>query len=142
MVKRIVKRRIRNLFFFTFYGTSAVFLIIITFFGLKFLSKFAVGPAGKLETIKPVGVETQMEALETVLAEKNIMYEKISEASVSAAIAIQIKDGPLVFFSKSDDPARQVTSLQLILARLTIDNKKVTSIDLTGAKPIVKFSSL
>ena len=88
--------------------------------------------------IKPVAGKATIDVLKEVLAQKNIILEALS-ATASGGIAAQIKDGPFVLFADDRDAREQVSSLQLILSRLTIGEKRVSVIDLRGSRPIVKF---
>ncbi len=81
---------------------------------------------------------TEASDLQKKLGENNIMLDSFSATTSSGMIA-KVKDGPTVFFSQDLPADWQVSSLQLILTRLTIDNKKPKVIDLRQARPIVKF---
>ncbi len=145
MVKRIVKRRASNLARLLFYGIFGVLLIIFIFFGVRFLlplisNTHSTGPDGKI--IKPIAEQISANDIINKLADHDIILDSVNDASVSGSIVIKIKDGPLVYFSKNLDSGYQVSTLQLILARFTIDNKKVTFVDLRGSRPIVKFAGL
>lgn len=78
-------------------------------------------------------------SVERALQEKHIDFESVYFSSSSAHIIGDLKDGTQVFFSREKDIEWQVSSLQSIIQKLTIDNKKPRLIDLRFAKPIVKL---
>jgi hypothetical protein len=117
-----------------------VFLVTFSYKSLSPLFKNSSNSKNKI--LKPFNSQTQINDFLTILSKKDINYDKIYESSSSGKIVLELNDGPFVIFSKDKDPDWQVSSLQLILARLTIESKKVTLIDLSHHKPIVKYSSL
>jgi hypothetical protein len=125
------------------YIALGLFFIILLFTIFKKISPLIQNNSNNSGgIIKPYGIHTDTDRLKLLLEKKNIRYEEVSESSSSGSIIIQITEGPKVYFSKSREADFQISSLQLILARLTIDDRKVTLIDLRGAKPIVKFNRL
>ena len=89
---------------------------------------------------KPIVKSNLNAELSQELASHNIEFDKIVQSTGSARLYTQIKDGPTVVFSDSKNADSQVSSLQLILRHLTIEQgKKAKLIDLRFNKPIVKF---
>lgn len=73
------------------------------------------------------------------LSDVGLQTDSITQASMDATLFVQIKDGPKVYFSPQEDLKNQVSSLQLIISRLTIEKKNPTVVDFRYNKPIVKF---
>jgi len=144
MVKRATKRRFRNTVVLIVYGVLGFLaLVSLIYIANNFLPKiFNLMPNSSGPMLKPIANLTTANDIRSKLADKDIIVDTINDASISGTIIADIKDGPTIYFSASADASSQVTSLQLILARLTIDNKKIQFIDLRGLRPIVKFSSL
>mgnify|MGYP001605389433 FL=1 len=139
-MKRRGKRKIKKSILAIFFGLLVVMVTALVFsFSKSFVdvfNKFAVESSDPI--VKPLGSFTSPENIKTLLDDKNIILESI-DATGSAIIVAKIKGGPRVFFSKTRDASWQVNSLQLILSKLTVDNKKPDLIDLRSDRPIVKF---
>ncbi|MCL4417642.1 MAG: hypothetical protein M1365_13270, partial [Actinobacteria bacterium] len=69
--------------------------------------------------------KTPKNFLERELNKKDISYKKIKETE--STIIIQIKDNGKVYFSTKKDLNMQISSLQLILSKLTIEGKRFKS---------------
>ena len=76
-------------------------------------------------------------SIEDILQKNNIQFEKIN-ASDSAHIVL-LKDNGEVDISDNKNINSQISSLQLILSRLTIEGKKFKRLDLRFDKPIIEF---
>lgn len=74
--------------------------------------------------------------VEKLLSEHNIQYESISSASDSSVL-VRLAAGEEVVLSSTRDIAFQISSLQLILSRFTIEGKKFQSLDFRFERPIV-----
>jgi len=72
------------------------------------------------------------------LTEKNISYVTIDRLS-KAAYLVRLKTGEEVFISEDKDILKQLTSLQLILARLTMEGKQASRLDFRYDKPVVLY---
>ena len=70
------------------------------------------------------------------LDEKKVAYATIDRLSDSS-YAIHLKSGEEVFLSDDKDILEQLTSLQLILARLTMEGKQIFRLDFRYDKPVV-----
>ena len=140
MIRRTVRRNIIK----TVLGlliTIVIFSVITLFvFSLKYLLPLLkFGSEQKNLIIKPVSELTSKDDLSKVLYDKNFIMESLVESSSSGLIIGKIRGGPKVYFSRNKDAKWQVLSLELILSKLMIDNKKPTLIDLQFEQPIVKF---
>lgn len=73
------------------------------------------------------------------LEKSNLGFTKIvinKDDSISATL----KSGGSVIFSLKKDLSSQITSLQLILSRLTIEGKKLKTLDFRFDNPVVSFN--
>lgn len=90
--------------------------------------------------VKPVVSSNSTLELEKILRKSGLQFDQIKRSSGSARLYTTLTDGPTVVFSDSKDPQVQVSSLQLILTRLTIEQgKNAKMIDMRFNKPVVKF---
>jgi hypothetical protein len=76
--------------------------------------------------------------LEKLLLSENIPFSKIKVASDSSFIVF-LQGGGEVNISQKKDLVAQISSLQLILSRLTIEGKKFKFLDLRFDKPVIVF---
>jgi hypothetical protein len=72
------------------------------------------------------------------LALQQIQFTKIIQDG-NGSIHVYLKDGGEVILSSKKDFKQQVSSLQLILSRLTIEGKKLKVLDLRFAHPVISF---
>ena len=140
MVKRTVRRKIKNTVFGLLF-TTLVFAVIILFAisSKNLLPLLKFGSEQKNPIVKPVSEHATQNSLSKILFDKNFIMESLAEGSSSGVIIGKIKDGPRVFFSQTRDAKWQVVSLELILNKLKIDNKEPSLIDFRYEQPIVKF---
>lgn len=74
--------------------------------------------------------------LKNLLALKNISFSSIS-ISTDSAYLVKLSSDEEVIFSSKHNLDMQVSSLQLILSRLTIEGKKFIKLDFRFDKPII-----
>lgn len=79
-----------------------------------------------------------LKIVENLLYKNKIPFTSISQASGSA-ILIKMRDGEDVIFSDKKNIDSQISSLQLVLSRLTIEGKRFTSLDFRFDRPIIVF---
>lgn len=77
-------------------------------------------------------------SIEEILKRSNIHFEKVETATDSSYLVF-LKDDGQVSLSTKKDIQLQVSSLQVILSRLTIEGKKFKRLDLRFDKPIIEF---
>lgn len=90
----------------------------------------------------PVVAGNQIVDIEDELRKQGFRFDEVKRSSSSARIYTTITDKNdkiTIVFSSERDIEWQVSSLQSILSRLTIEKKRPTLIDLRFNKPIVKF---
>ena len=76
--------------------------------------------------------------LEKALKEKKIDYEAVNNLKDGSCI-IKLTDGSLVILSSQKDVNTEISSLQFILKRLTMEGKEFTKLDLRFEKPVITF---
>ncbi|MEK7559295.1 MAG: hypothetical protein AAB521_03245 [Patescibacteria group bacterium] len=72
------------------------------------------------------------------LLKAKILFSSIKRASESSYL-ITLSDGGLVIISPSKNIKIQISSLQLILSRLTIEGKRVKLVDFRYDRPVVRL---
>jgi hypothetical protein len=95
---------------------------------------------GRSNFISPIAKEnkSKLAILESALDEKKITYI-LAGIKPDGSFLVQLKDGGEVILSSKKDIGRQLTSLQLILSRLTIEGKKLKNLDFRFDNPVVSF---
>lgn len=140
MIKRRAKRTTRKiLIVISLFLLGGAFIVVMVAILVQFNSLFKNSQAAREEIVKPIGAATATSDVKGALHAKGFITDSVVESSASAAIVATLRDGPIVYFSKSKEADFQVESLQLITQRLKIDNKKPILIDLRTTRPIVKF---
>lgn len=132
---------IRKIAFFAigfFLGGVAIYLFFVGLFSILSFAPI-INQEADFEIVESVSLNASVPSLEKLGEEKNIRFDSIRESSNSAVIIAKIKEGPDVYFSSAKDAKFQMDSLQIILSKLTIDNKEPKLIDMRYTRPIVKF---
>jgi len=95
---------------------------------------------GRITYVSPVAKNNTSEIafLESLLEKSNIQFTTVS-ASSGAYFVVELKDRGVVFLSSKKDIKSQISSLQLILSRLTIEGKKLKTLDFRYDNAIVSF---
>lgn len=108
-------------------------LLVIEFLYLNF-------SFGRSTYISPIAKEQKSKiiTLEKELEESNISFKTVS-ANSDSSFTVHLIDGSIVILSSKKDIKSQVSSLQLILSRLTIEGKKLKSLDFRFDNPVVSF---
>lgn len=143
MNKTPARKRKRE--FKKFLGIVLILLIALSLFGaggyylvtVKLKKPLYVSPL----STKPLNISEKddtLHALENGLHQKNIAYTDIKTSSNSAYL-VTLKDGGVVTFSPQKDILSQISSLQFILARLTMEGREIRTLDLRFSKPVVIF---
>lgn len=77
-------------------------------------------------------------SLEEQLNIANVKFKTISSNS-DGSVTVTQEDGGLIILSSKKNILFQISSLQLILSRLTIEGKKLKSLDFRFDNPVVSF---
>jgi len=121
-------------------------IIVYTSFVVILIGIFALLNSNKLSfgtpLVSPLALKNtpnkivDQSTLEHMLTQQKIKYKKVSAAS-GASYVVELEDGSEVIFSSSKDSAYQLSSLQLILSRFTIEGKRFSRLDLRFDNPII-----
>lgn len=74
--------------------------------------------------------------LKKLLKEKNIEYSGVSV--IGGNLVLNLKDKSKVILSTDKDLPTQIASLQFILARLTMESRRFSELDLRFDKPVIR----
>lgn len=114
-------------------------LILLVVLSLLILYKNFDTLTNRNSIISPLAkTQSQNANLEKLLLKANVHFAKIQVATDSS-ILIYLKDGQVVNLSERKNLESQISSLQLILSRLTIEGKKFKFLDLRFEKPVIVF---
>ena len=122
-----------------FNGLPILFLIFLVFsfsvfllfyFLPRLVNNSFISPLAKYKTYKS-------NSIEEILSKNNILFDKVQVATDSSYIVFLKDDGQVSVSAKN--LSSQISSLQLILQRLTIEGKKFKRLDLRFDKPIIEF---
>lgn len=89
--------------------------------------------------LRPLALHDPFLDLEGELRKKNIAIANSPVASDSAVLVQLAGDNTYVLFSQNKDVSAQVSSLQIILNKLTIEGRKAQKIDLRFGDPVVVY---
>src|SRR4051812_29749422 len=119
---------------------TALFLVVVCvayLISLKLFSKS--GYVSPLSKIMPVDTsykqDKDIEAIKSGLAAQKIEISSVKQSGSSYVIIL--KDKSQVIFSSQKDINSQISSLQFILSRLTMEGKLFTQLDLRFDKPVI-----
>jgi hypothetical protein len=119
-------------------GLIALFFLIVLLSLFEFLYiNFSFGKAPYLNPLAR-NRNSNTQNLEKILDKENLNYLSVSE-NKDGSFLIFLKDGGEVILSSKKDIKSQLSSLQLILSRLTIEGKKLKSLDFRYDNPVVSF---
>jgi hypothetical protein len=135
----IKKRKIKNRFF----QKIKIFLIVLigalVLFCIAYLAFFLFLPKKEL-FISPLALQknTYSNELDDLLQKSGIAFASVESAGDFTYI-INLRDGGQVVITQNKNVQNQISSLQLILSRLTIEGKRFKSLDFRYDKPVVLF---
>ncbi len=136
-IKRNKKKKILNIFLITIALAllvgAFVFVYIATANRPLFISPLP--PNYKINASNDKGTNTDL--LKNSLKEKNIEFSEV--VTSSNYYTIRLKDKSEIIFSREKDIKAQIASLQFILARLTMEGKLFTQLDLRYDKPVIRL---
>lgn len=135
------RRKIRNSARRTFLliGICLLFLIIVSFLRsllYTYNKKQVISP--KSTQVKSSKNAIFIRDLQKTLVQKNIPFSSIMLATDSSVL-VRFANGEKAIFSLEKPLDNQISSLQLVLSRLTIEGKRFTNIDFRFDKPIIAF---
>ncbi|MEK7551707.1 MAG: hypothetical protein AAB532_03855 [Patescibacteria group bacterium] len=110
--------------------------LIVTFFSYLYIN-FYINTYGFISPLS-VNKDSLLVRVEEGLEKENISFGKVSTNS-DGSLSVKLKDESEIIFSSKKSVASQITSLQLMLSRLTIEGKKLKSLDFRFDNPVVSF---
>lgn len=119
-------------------------VILLFFFGVLFFGLLQkvpwqkIGSSEKHELVVPIPQSEPEVLLSDLLSQQNI---KVLEGPrvTESALLVRLSDGARILFSSQKEIGQQVASLQIILGQLTIEGKKVASIDFRYDVPVITY---
>jgi cell division septal protein FtsQ len=111
-------------------------VLLITAIGLEFLyfnftSVSVISPLAKSKSSKLANLESE-------LSRAKVVFSSVAVNS-DGSFAVKLLDGGEVILSSKKDVGSQLSSLQLMLASLTIEGKKLKVLDFRFDNPVVSF---
>ncbi len=110
--------------------------LIATFFSFLYIH-FYISTYGFISPLSQTK-ETLLARVEEELEKQNISFGKVTSNS-DGSLSVKLKDESEIIFSSKKNVSSQITSLQLMLSRLTIEGKKLKSLDFRFDNPVVSF---
>jgi len=133
----LVKKHKRRIISFVPFVLLVGVLLLIISVAFYYTSKIIISK--RQNFVSPVSLTNDKDlSLQSLLYKNNVPFSDVKVASDSSYI-ITLKDGSEVDFSSKKSTSSQISSLQLILSRLTIEGKKFKKLDLRFDKPIIEF---
>src|ERR1035437_5676367 len=135
----IKKRKIKTRFFqqikIFFIALMAMFVLL----GIVYLIFTLFFPQKQL-FISPLALQknTNHNQIDDLLQKSGIAFTSVESAKDSSYL-VNLKDGGQVIITQNKNVQNQISSLQLILSRLTIEGKRFKSLDFRYDKPVVLF---
>lgn len=120
-----------------------IFLFLIIFFVIFLIGEylyfnFSFGKATYLNPIAKNKISIVL-TVEKKLDDAKILFTDVSQ-NQDGSLSVKLKDGGEVILSSKKDIQSQISSLQLILSRLTIEEgKKLKNLDFRYDSPVVSF---
>jgi hypothetical protein len=118
-------------------GTGVMMLLAIGgFYFYEMHKPLYVSPLSSIKAFTlPSRDEIGKRTLEKGLSENHIEYASIKTSG--SDLIVQLKNGTNVTFSSKKDIILQISSLQYILTRLTMEGKLFSRLDLRFEKPVI-----
>jgi len=117
------------------------FVLFIVFFSLFFSSYFYFFNFLNIKLISPLGSKIQnsdKDDIERKLSSAGLSYSSVSVASDSSYI-LTLPEGGKAIITPQKNINEQISSLQLVLNRLTIEGKRIKVIDFRYDKPVIRL---
>lgn len=110
--------------------------LIVTFFTYLYIN-FYINTYGFISPLS-INKDSLLVRVEEGLEKQNISFGKVTTNS-DGSLSVKLKDESEIIFSSKKSVTSQITSLQLMLSRLTIEGKKLKSLDFRFDNPVVSF---
>ena len=134
--KRVLKKeqskeKLKLIIILSFIFVVVIFLGEIIYFNFSFGRTFYLNPIAK-------NAVSNTAILEEKLRKANVNFITVSASSDSSLVVSLSGSGEVIFSSKKDIGS-QISSLQLILTRLTIEGKSLKILDFRFDNPVISF---
>lgn len=129
--KEKIKSRTKTVFIVLFFLSALLILIEYLFLNFSFGRTPYISPISKNQISSIIDLEKMLE-------KSNILFKNVSN-NYDGNLVVELSDGGLITFSQKKDLKNQISSLQLVLSRLTIEGKKLKSLDFRFNNPIVSY---
>lgn len=120
---------------------SVCVVILVLVVGTLLLSRFHspsyISPIPILSGNKNVHASAKEDEIKQLLKKERMPYTSITVES--NIIRVVLSGGEEVIFAKEKSSTQQVSSLQLLYSRLTIEGKQIEKIDLRFDRPVITF---
>lgn len=137
--KKIQKKRL--LILLTVGLFFAVFIFMVTAYYIYNSTKpLYISPLPSKGTLNDSPDGKLINSIKSGLKKQNIEYEEIE--NTDGKFVVKLKNKSQIIFSDKKDIKTQLSSLQLILARLTMEGKLFSQLDMRFDKPVVRIKSL
>ncbi len=125
------KSRIKLAFIALLFLALALLLMEYLYLNFSFGRNTYISPIAKEQKSKTITLEKELE-------KSNISFKTVV-ASSNSSLVVHLIDESVVILSSKKDIKSQISSLQLILSRLTIEGKKLKILDFRFDNPVVSF---
>lgn len=115
-------------------GELIITCYIMFFIPDPFVSPIPVSFTGK----RPEIDDTNIQNIKKLLTKHDIYYDQVYMTK-DGDYLIKMRSSGEVLFSKSIDIERNISSLQLVLARITMEGKQFSRLDFRFEKPVIVF---
>ena len=123
-------------------GSAAVFLLLVVIPGGYYLYLLVVpqprpiNPLSSVIRLNSVSkADKNLQILKKQLHDRKIEYDKIDASG--SGFTVTLNDGAVVVLSDQKDIGLQISSLQFILSRLTMEGRQFKKLDLQYDKPVI-----
>lgn len=150
MWKRKLNKKKRLLFKSTFFIIVVISVVLSigiytgVYFYIKHQQSAYISPVpmdknsyNRFKTVLGTSSFSEKTLVESLLAKNNISYDSVIGSE--SAILVTLGDKQKIVFSNNKNIASQISSLQLVLSRFTIEGKKFNYLDFRFERPIVVF---
>lgn len=132
--KRLRRRLISNRPLIIAYMFILLGSVMIAFAALSSLS---LRKSGYLNPLASFILQRKASEVQAILDKEKIQYSKIEYFEGYAVVTI--KDNGKVYLSTKKELLQQISSLQLVLSKLTIEGKRFKNLDFRFDKPVINF---
>jgi hypothetical protein len=129
--KEKVKYRLKIIFIVFLFLSLLIATAEYLYLNFSFGRAVFISPLAKIN-------QSKVARLESVLDKEKIAFLSVSQ-NLDGSFTVELKDGGVIILSAKKDLDSQLSSLQLILSRLTIEGKKLNKLDFRYDNPVVSF---